>query len=83
MNKIIATLPHSAPGVNPSAVVTTGATEIRLTFPEDQVPGVLVAYMAGIKMAFAIGIAANGIAFIISFLGGWKRLHKGTLKGGA
>lgn len=81
VNRIITTLPSSAPGVDPSAIVMTGATELRTVFPEDQVEGILVAYMAGVKLAFIIAIAASGTAMIGSLFGGWKRLNRDAAKG--
>lgn len=78
-------LATSAPGVNPLEVIATGATQIRVVFPPDQLPGILVAYMAGIKAAFAICIAFVGIAFVISLANKWSKLNKEALKesGGA
>ncbi|KAI8954531.1 major facilitator superfamily domain-containing protein [Xylaria longipes] len=67
--------------VDPSLVVSTGALQIHSAFPKDQIPGVLVAYMAGIKVVFAIGLAACGISFIVSLLGGWQRLSAEARKG--
>ncbi|RYP56731.1 hypothetical protein DL771_011670 [Monosporascus sp. 5C6A] len=75
VNRLMATLPTSAPGVDPALVLVTGATEIRSVFPEDQIPGIAIAYMAGIKLTLALAIAACGISFIVSFLGGWRRLN--------
>lgn len=74
-NRIIATLPTSAPGVDPVKVIMTGATDIRNVFPAEQLPGVLIAYMQGIKAAFAIGIGMVGASFLVSFFNSWKRLH--------
>ncbi|KAL6811973.1 major facilitator superfamily domain-containing protein [Trichoderma sp. SZMC 28015] len=64
VNVMINNLPKTAPGVNPALVVSTGATDLRKVFLDDQIPGILVAYMQGLKAAFAIGIASSGIAFI-------------------
>ncbi|KAL7908475.1 major facilitator superfamily domain-containing protein [Trichoderma velutinum] len=65
VNVMINNLPKTAPGVNPALVVGTGATDLRKVFSENQIPGILVAYMQGLKASFAIGIASSGIAFII------------------
>ncbi|KAK7724451.1 hypothetical protein SLS63_008708 [Diaporthe eres] len=73
-------LPISAPGVDPGLVVRTGATEIRHAFPASQVPGILMAYMAGIKVAFAIALTACSLSFIVGFLGGWSRLDPEAVK---
>ena len=54
------------PGVAPSTVVATGATEIRVTFAAEELPGILRAYMAGIKVSAGVAIGATGFAFLIS-----------------
>ncbi|POR39370.1 Efflux pump antibiotic resistance protein [Tolypocladium paradoxum] len=68
VNTMVTELPLTAPRVDPAGVVATGATEIRHAFNADQVPGILRAYMSGIKVTFAISIAAVGIAFLVSFI---------------
>lgn len=80
-NRIISTLATSAPDVDPAKLLLTGATEIRKAFTPDQVPGILIAYMEGIKATFAIGIGMVGASFVISFFNSWKRLHGGDSKG--
>ena len=57
VNKMLARLPITAPGVNPGLVVSTGATELRKVFHAAQIDGILEAYMDGIKVTFAISIA--------------------------
>lgn len=44
----------------------TGASELRNVFPPDVLPGVLEAYMVGLKAAFAVAVAFSGIAFLFS-----------------
>ncbi|GAM35599.1 hypothetical protein TCE0_017r04052 [Talaromyces pinophilus] len=75
VNRIIASAPIMAPRVNPTALLATGVTELRLVFPGDQITGVLLAYMEGIRAAFAVGIAMAGMAFLISLFGKWNRIH--------
>ncbi|KAI0391297.1 major facilitator superfamily domain-containing protein [Xylariaceae sp. FL0594] len=75
VNRLLITLPTSAPGVDPHLVVATGALALRTTFPSpSDLAGVLEAYMAGIKTAFAIALAACGVSTLVSVLGSWKRL---------
>ncbi|KAH8881957.1 MFS general substrate transporter [Thozetella sp. PMI_491] len=85
VNKMVGMLPSVAPNVDPMAVIATGATELRHAFSADQVPGILIAYMAGIKVAFAIAIGSVGAAFILSLFSKWQRLNPEALKaaGGA
>ena len=83
VNVLVKVLPHSAPGVDPATVVNTGATDLRNVFSAEQVPGILVAYMRGLKMAFAIGLASAGVAFVIIVLfQRWNRLNTAAIAGG-
>ncbi|OCK73020.1 MFS general substrate transporter [Lepidopterella palustris CBS 459.81] len=75
LNKLVSSLATNAPGVNPLLVVATGASEIRSVFPSNQIPGIVLAYMDGIKASFAVGVGMAGVAFVISFIVPWKRLH--------
>ncbi|UKZ81758.1 hypothetical protein TrVFT333_009531 [Trichoderma virens FT-333] len=83
VNVMINNLPRTAPGVNPALVVGTGATDLRRVFSEDQIAGILVAYMQGLKASFAIGIASSGIALIIIVLfQRWNKLNIAAIAGG-
>lgn len=76
---MVVTLPISAPGVDPATVIATGATQIRTVFTAEEVPGILVAYTAGIKAALALSIGASGAAFVVSLFNSWKRLNSKTI----
>ncbi|KAK0652359.1 major facilitator superfamily domain-containing protein [Cercophora newfieldiana] len=73
INTLLINLPA---GVDRLTIIGTGATAIRHVFPADQVPGILVAYMAGIKTTFAITIAGVGAAFVVSLFSSWRRLNQ-------
>jgi hypothetical protein len=61
----------------------SGGVDLRKVFSEDQIPGILVAYMKGLKTSFAIGIVSSGIAFIIIVLfQRWNRLNIAAIAGG-
>ncbi|OAA63636.1 Major facilitator superfamily domain, general substrate transporter [Niveomyces insectorum RCEF 264] len=75
VNRLIATLATTAPGVDANTVILTGSAQIRSVFPPDQVPGIVLAYMAGLRLTFAIMIGFAGFSFLLSFLQSWKRLH--------
>lgn len=83
VNTMVGRLATSAPDINPLMVLGTGATQIRAVFPAEQIPGILVAYMAGIKTALAIAVGAAGVAFVISLFSNFKRLNTEALKTGA
>jgi hypothetical protein len=84
-NTMISTLAFTAPGVDPAIVLATGATQIRSAFTAAEVPGIVAAYMAGLKVVFAIAAGAFGFASLISLCGSWKKLNALALKntGGA
>jgi hypothetical protein len=80
VNTMVQRLATSAPSVNPIVVLGTGATQLRAVFPADVVPGVLVAYMDGIKTALALALASVGLAFVVSLFSNFKRMNTETLK---
>jgi MFS family permease len=65
-NKLLEVVPQYAPGVDPKVVVSTGATQLRDVFTPAELPGVIKAYMLGLKDAYALGIALASLAFVIS-----------------
>jgi hypothetical protein len=60
--------------VNPTLVLITGATEIRNTFTPDEVRGIILSYMTGLKAAWAMGIGCAGLAVVASFLPEFKSI---------
>ncbi|KAI5458814.1 major facilitator superfamily domain-containing protein [Mariannaea sp. PMI_226] len=80
VNSMVHTLPSRSPGINVQAVLQTGATEIRQVFSVDEVAVIVDSYMSGIKVAFAIAIAACGVGMIVSFCNKWKRIGKEDIK---
>ncbi|KAE9380903.1 MFS general substrate transporter [Stipitochalara longipes BDJ] len=65
-NTLIRSLAVHSPSVEPMLVVLTGATELRKVFTADEMPGILDAYMEGLKNAFVIGVAMAGMMFIVA-----------------
>ena len=65
------------------SVVSVGVTQIRATFAANDVPGIILAYMDGLKVAYAIAIASAGIAVLVSALSKWKNLKGKVQVGGA
>ncbi|KAK5994664.1 putative efflux pump gsfJ [Cladobotryum mycophilum] len=80
INTIAKHLPHDAPGVDISKVIATGATELRHVFDATQIPGIIVSYMAGIKVAFAIATACAGLSVFIAIFGRWKPASRAEMK---
>jgi MFS transporter, DHA2 family, glioxin efflux transporter len=82
VNTLIRWVATTAPGVPPQLLIFTGATELRNVFGPDVLPGVLVAYMQGLKVAFAVCIAGTGVAALLSPLMPWGRLNTEAVKSG-
>jgi len=61
--------------VDPFKVIATGATQIRTAFPPDQVPHIIDAYMAGLKVVFAITVAIVGLTVPFSLMINRTNLH--------
>lgn len=55
-------------------VVATGATKLRTAFDTAHNPGILLAYMSGLKIAFAIAVGGVGLALTLGMFSGWRRL---------
>lgn len=82
-NILLKNLPMDAPSVDPQSVVAVGVTQIRATYSPDVVPGIVNAYMSGLKVAYAIAIASAGISLFVAFLSKWRNLKGKVQVGGA
>jgi hypothetical protein len=69
--------------VNPQTVIGTGATQLRQTFTAEDLPGIVVAYMAGINVAFAIATALAGASVLAAVLTPFKKLNMEKVQAGA
>ncbi len=81
-NRLLARVLITAPTVDPVQVIATGATDLTRVFNAQELDGIIIAYMAGLKLTFALGIACAGIAFLVAFAPRWESL-KGKVKPGA
>ena len=70
-------MPSTAPTVDARLVVVTGAAQLRSVFAPDQLPGIILAYMEGIKAAFAVALGMAGFAFVLSLACPWKKILGG------
>ncbi|PSR85775.1 major facilitator superfamily-domain-containing protein [Coniella lustricola] len=82
VNILLKKLPFTAPTVNPATVIATGATELRAVFTPEQVPGVIAAYMDGLKISFVIALGATCMAFVIALFSKWQRLNRDAITTG-
>lgn len=61
---ILLKLATTASNVDLSLVLATGASQLRSVFTAKEMHGILIAYMYGLKVAFALAIAAVGLPFL-------------------
>ena len=73
-NTLLKKIPSVAPGVDPKLVVATGAAQLRHVFSEEQLPGILIAYMDGLKVTFALIIALAGVTMPIALFAKWRNI---------
>jgi hypothetical protein len=63
---MLKTLAVTAPDVDQTKLLATGVSEIRDVFPAEQIPGILLAYVDGIRIPFAIATASAGAACVLA-----------------
>ncbi|KAJ8122068.1 hypothetical protein ONZ43_g1640 [Nemania bipapillata] len=78
INQALDKLHTSAPTVDDAKLIATGASELRSVFTSSELPGVVIAYMHGLKAVFAVAIGFIGIAFLTTFVIPWERLPTHT-----
>ncbi|OQE46650.1 hypothetical protein PENCOP_c001G03572 [Penicillium coprophilum] len=83
VNQIIIKLAATAPSINSALVVSTGASELRDVFTVEQMTAILPAYMTGLRVAYAISIAAAGIALCFSPFNNFKKIDAHAAKEGS
>lgn len=73
-NRLLARAPVLVPGVSPALVLATGATELRAVFSPEQLPGIVHAYMDGVKLTFALAIAFAGVTLPVALFAKWQNV---------
>ncbi|OLN88014.1 putative HC-toxin efflux carrier TOXA 2 [Colletotrichum chlorophyti] len=66
-----------APDVEAAKLLHLGATELRSQFSGAELEAALMAYMDGLKVAFAIAIALLGVGFVLALVPKWDDLRPG------
>lgn len=84
-NTIIGKLPQYVPSLEPHSVLHVGVSNIRAVYPPELVPGIVNAFLDGLRVDYAIAIAGVGISFLVSFASPWpwKNLKGKVVAGGA
>lgn len=77
-NTLLRRIQVTAPEISPSLVLSTGASSLRDSFPASAMPGIMAAYMDGIKGAFAVATAMLAISFPFALLPKWEKLRPET-----
>ena len=67
-NRLLNSLSSLAPTIDPAQVLATGAANLQYVFSPEQLPGLLQAYMRGLKLAFALAIGMGGISLVMATL---------------
>lgn len=71
-NRLIAALPHHAPGVDASTVLNAGATKLQDVFAASDILGIQQSYIIGLRAAWTLSIALAGMTLFLTLLLGWK-----------
>jgi len=73
-NILISRIPIYAPTVDPATVIAVGASELRNVFSPEELDGILLAYMAGLKAAWAGGVGLAGLTLLVALIPKWKSI---------
>lgn len=63
------------PTVDPHAVIQAGATEIRSSFAANDVPGIVEAYLKGLRAVYILVIALTGAGTLAAATNRWEKLR--------
>jgi MFS family permease len=74
-NLLYKSLPQYAPGVDARTIATLGASDFRQYVTPEQLPGVLQAYMHGLKGVFALATALLAASVPFVFFPKWEKLR--------
>ena len=77
-NRLLSRIPVTAPSVDPKIVIATGATQLRHVFSPEQIPGILTAYMDGLRVTFALIVALAGVTMPIAMAAKWRNIKPGA-----
>ncbi|KAF2502206.1 major facilitator superfamily transporter [Lophium mytilinum] len=82
-NTMIEHVISSLPGIDPSLILGTGATEIRTVFKAQEIFAIVSAYIAGLRVVWGLMVGFAGCAFFVGLMSHWKRLyqHEGANSG--
>ena len=82
-NTLIKAVGVHVPGLDPYIVIATGASELRDAFTAEQLPGVLAAYLEGLRVPFILCVACACVTFLVSFTPRWGSIKGASVAGAA
>ena len=82
-NTLVNLISQKIPGIDPSDIISAGATGIRNIVSSQMLPLVLDAYNSAIRDVFIMAIVTGGLAFLVSFGFEWKSIKGKNLAVGA
>ncbi|KAF7889729.1 uncharacterized protein EAF02_002144 [Botrytis sinoallii] len=80
-NELLNIIPHTYPSISPSSIFSIGASQVQTSFPPNELPGIIDAYIRGIRMAIALSIAMAGTATLVALSQGWFRMQQEVCSG--
>ncbi|KAF4470261.1 major facilitator superfamily transporter [Fusarium albosuccineum] len=82
VNQMVLDVTKNAPQISKGTLILTGATALREAFTSEELPLVIDGYMHGLKVVFAMAIAATGITTFVALGTRWKKLKQENIQGG-
>lgn len=71
-NRLLLSVPHTAPGVDPEEVLAAGAANLRKAFTPEQLPGVVWAHMRGLRLGYGLAIVVRSGFGDRAFCATWR-----------
>ena len=72
---------HYTPGVDPSVIISAGATDIRSALANlgqlDALPGVIESYVEGLRNTYRLSMALMIVAFVAACFMEWRSIKTG------
>lgn len=75
VNQMVNYVLQRAPGIDKNTLIFTGATGIRQVFSAEETSIVVDGYMHGLRVVFALCIAATGVATLVATGHRWNKLN--------
>jgi hypothetical protein len=74
-NTLLSSLKRNAPLIDSAKVLATGATDIRTSFGGEEIAGIVLSYLDGLHIVFAMSITLSSLSLIVALFAPWKRVN--------